>query len=145
MNGIIARAERALSGEPAKAIRFGAVGFVGFLIDAGLVWLILDQDWTGPLIARVVSYTVAVSLTFSLHRAWTFQRDCDDGRDDKGRFARYLAGQTIAMAFNYAIYAALVLGLPNGPLTAVGAVAAGSAAAMIVNYAAARLWVFADR
>lgn len=129
-----------------RVFRFACVGTLGFLIDAGLVFAIVESGLTGALPARVISFAAAVIATFALNRAWTFGPESRAA----GQFARYLAAQSLGVAINYLVFTGVVLALTPAGRTADGAiavlgVAAGSATAMAVNYALARLWVFARR
>ena len=118
-------------------LRFCAVGAAGFVADAGVLALLVHGLRLDPIAARVVSFAVAVTLTFELNRAWAF------GRADKRRrieaFAAYLGVQGLGFACNLAVYTALFLVLPpplNAPILCLGL------AAMVglgVNYAGVAL------
>ena len=48
--------------------RFCLVGGVGFVVDAGSLWLLIDFGSMGLLSGRVVSYLIAATVTWALHR-----------------------------------------------------------------------------
>ncbi|TRO96006.1 GtrA family protein [Glycocaulis profundi] len=121
--------------------RFAAVGALGFAIDAGTTALLIWSDLAGPLGARACAFVLAVAATFVLHRVWTFRRRTRP----QSRFARFLAAQAAGIALNYLVYAAMIGQLPTNPATAAVSVAAGSGAALGLNYLLARLWVFSTR
>ena len=52
-------------------LRFGSVGVVGFLFDAGTVYG--TKDMIGLYGAGVVAYIVAATVTWWLNRIWTFR------------------------------------------------------------------------
>lgn len=123
-------------------LRFLIVGSVGFVIDAGVLVLLVYRN-IDPYWGRVISFTCAVSITFLLNRGWTFR---DNHLPDKTSQAmQYFLTQIIGMMINYAVYAGIIRAIGAGPLAAIFGVAAGSLIALIFNYNVARLWVFTAR
>ncbi len=126
-----------------EMVRFGVVGTVGFVVDAFVLTVGLRAG-TGPWLGRALSYVVAVTVTFSLNRAWTF-RTADRSRpvtQDWGLFALVnLAG----FACNYGTYAALIAGVPLVREFPVLGVAAGSLAGMAGNFLLSKRYVFGRR
>ncbi|HEX7834142.1 MAG TPA: GtrA family protein [Pseudolysinimonas sp.] len=63
----------------AQFARFGVVGSIGFVIDTGLFTLLIvtvlrdDVIHEGPLIAKVISTTVAIIFNWIGNRLWTFR------------------------------------------------------------------------
>ncbi|MCV0382871.1 MAG: GtrA family protein [Erythrobacter sp.] len=127
---------RALAGQ---FLRFGVVGTVAFLIDAGVLWLAMGAG-VNPYLARVLSFVPAFAANFLLNRAWTFGQTRE--QRPRGQAARYLAVQLTGMAVNYAVFAAIVALAGEGRGVALVAVAAGSIAAMGFNFLGARRLVF---
>lgn len=112
-----------------RFLRFAVVGGVGFLADAGALALLLAATPLGPLPARILSIAFAMLVTWLLNRTITFGRG---RRSVVAEGARY-GGVAVAVAgFNYALYSALVLGLPGFP--PIAAVALSSAAAMALSF-----------
>jgi len=120
-------------------LHFCVAGTLGFLVDAGLVQALV-WGGAGPYLARVVSVAVAVLTTFAYNRRVTF-RDRPGGPLPTA-FGRYLLGNAAGLSVNYAAYAAVVATLPLARAWPVLAVAVGSLAGMLVNFAAARHFVF---
>ena len=56
---------------PRKFLRFGVVGAIGFMVDGGLLWLLVSIDGN-PFLARSLSFPAAVVTTCWLNRIWTF-------------------------------------------------------------------------
>jgi putative flippase GtrA len=120
--------------------RFGVVGTLGFLVDAGVLVAMLALG-LGPYGGRVASYVAAASATFALNRAWTFR-----GRRGAGpvtaQWGRFLAVNLVGFAANYGTYAALLATVPLVAAQPVLGVAAGSVAGMFLNFALSRRLVF---
>lgn len=113
--------------------RFAAVGVVGFIVDAGLLFLAL-QIIDAPFGMRVLSFTCACLVTWRLNSLWTFRRP--------GNLSRYIAVQGIGMALNYAVYAATLLLAGQTAVMIALALVLGSASGLIWNFGAARRLVF---
>jgi putative flippase GtrA len=131
-------------------LKYCIVGAVGFIIDGGiLLWLTnsanggVNAYFSDPYLARLISFPIAVTATWVLHRLWTFA----DGADAaKGRqYAGYFILQLAASLMNYAVYAG-VIGLygASQPILMLG-FALGSAIGLTVNYSGARWLVFRPR
>ena len=140
MSTLLDEQRRKLLGE---ILRFGSVGVVGFLADAGVLTLALLAG-AGPYGGRVFSYVVAASVTFGLNRAWTF-RSADRSRPVARDWSVFLPVNLVGFACNYGTYAALVAGLPLVREFPVLGVAAGSLAGMVGNFLLSRRYVFRDR
>lgn len=129
-----------MRGFAVQFLRFGVVGTIAFLIDAGILWLLMGAG-IGPFIGRVLSFVPAFAANFLLNRLWTFGGTA--AKTGTGRQAsRYLAVQLTGMAINYSVFAAVVTGAGDGREIAMTAVAAGSLTAMFFNFLAARSLVF---
>ena len=120
-------------------LRFAAVGVAGFAADVLVLYLALALG-LGPLAGRVLSFLAAVRVTWELNRRFTFARRA--GEAAPGNWWRYLATMLAGGAANVAAYGALLLALPEGPLQPLLAVAGGSIAGLVINFAGARLFVF---
>ncbi len=124
-------------------LRFGVVGTVGFLVDAGVLTLGL-QAGTGPWFGRVLSYLAAATVTYGLNRMWTF-RAAGGSRSTAREWALFLLLNLVGFACNYGTYAALIAGVPYIRDQPVLAVAAGSLAGMGANFFLSRKYVFRVR
>lgn len=119
--------------------RFAVVGGLGFLVDGGILTLLLQQEWS-VFAARTCSFSAAVSMTWSLNRIWTFStRGNGRGRRE---YASYFGTQIIGAAINLSVFFAVVnlqpvlLQFPYIPL-AVGALISAA-----FTYTASRRFVF---
>ena len=69
------------------------MGAVGFLVDGGLLYLLVAQGMS-PHLARLLSFSVALTTTWALNRAWTFQAgsSVEAGRSYAGYLLVQLSG-----------------------------------------------------
>lgn len=121
-------------------LRFGVVGTVGFVVDAGVLLGMMALG-LGPYGGRVVSYLIAASTTFALNRAWTFRTARRDA-PVAAQWGRFVLLNLAGFAANYGTYAALVAGVPLVAAHPVLGVAAGSVAGMFINFGLSRRFVF---
>jgi putative flippase GtrA len=127
-------------GQMMKFFRFCVVGAAGFIVEAGLLTIIVDNFILGPFWARWISFPTAVIITFALNRHWSF---ADSPRQPiLSSLAAYLGVQSAGLLCNLLVYTAAIAFLPapfNEPITAL-AVAAG--VALLVNYVGSKKLVF---
>lgn len=140
MNSLINETRLRLFGE---ILRFGSVGALGFLVDAGVLTAAMLLG-AGPWLGRVFSYVAAASVTFGLNRAWTF-READRSRPIARDWSVFLLVNLVGFACNYGTYAAMVAGIPLVREFPVLGVAAGSLAGMAGNFLLSRRYVFRNR
>ena len=133
--------QRPLKREASYFIKFCVVGGVGFIIDAGVLLMmtaLLRQD---PFTGRAVSFPVAVFVTFIFNRHWSFAHS---QRSTLWRaVSAYFSVQAIGFACNILVYALAIALLPSPFNETVLCLAYASATALLVNFAGARLVVFA--
>lgn len=124
-----------------RLLRFAAVGLAGFAVDAGLTELAIAAG-AGPFVARVGAIAAAIATTWWLNRRLTWRSEAR-GLAAAGEGARYVAVALAGTAVNYGVYAVLLALLPD--LRPALAVAAGSAAAMVVTFLGYQTLVFVGR
>lgn len=129
--------------EVALFLRFSAVGAAGFVVDAGLLFFLVHAFKADPIAARLLSFGVAVTVTFHFNRRWAL------GAVRHGSayaaFATYLSVQSVGLLCNIITYTALILLLPETIITPLVCVAIASAAALFVNYGGVRRLVFKSK
>jgi len=124
----------------AEFLRFCAVGGVGFVVDGGLLTLLMEVFGLGPYSARVVSFLSAATVTWLLHRNFTFRRTEGSRRR---QWVRFLAVNGIGAVLNYGVYAACVAFAPHPVSVPQVALVVGAALALGFNYLSSRFYVFA--
>jgi putative flippase GtrA len=125
---------------PREVWRFGAIGSVGFLIDAGvLTWLVTERGWD-LYESRMLSFALAVSATWYLNRRFTFTNRVSIDR--AGEYGRYVAVQVTGALLNLAVYVTIVATTPSLAAYPAVPLAVGSGVAMIVNFVGARRFAF---
>jgi len=120
-----------------RVLLFAVVGGAGFLVDAGVLALLLHVSPLGPFSARILAIAAAMFVTFWLNRTFTF------GRSDRSLAAegtRYGGVGISAALLNYAVYSAILLAFPA--LWPVLAVAIASLVAMVWSFAGYSRFVF---
>jgi putative flippase GtrA len=122
-----------------RFLRFSAVGVVGFLIDAGVLQMLLVLG-QGPYLGRLASFLAAATGTWLLNRRYTFRATTT--RALHREWLHYLALMVVGGAVNYGVYAACLVTLPLVRAYPVIGVAVGSCAGLVVNFLSARFLVF---
>lgn len=97
-----------------RFLRFVAVGAIGFVMDAGLTYL-LTRYGVSPVLARAPAIAVAILTTWLLNRMLTFRIE-EPGTIEE--LARYFAVAVLSGVLNFAVYSVLVL-VGTSPVLAV--------------------------
>lgn len=95
---------RALPGWASQIVRFGLVGGLGFVLDAGVLWLTLRAG-ASPYAGRVLSIAVTIIFTWWLNRRLTFATAATPSWRE---FGAYLLQSLAGAALNYAVYSGAV-------------------------------------
>ena len=119
--------------------RFMSVGGFGFLLDVAVFQALL---WfgLGPVPARLVSASLAVTLTWILNRHWVFYTANDAGRG--AEYVRYVVVQALGLSINLGVFFWLLGSSELAGRVPVLALIGGAAAAIFFNYLGARCWAF---
>lgn len=123
-----------------RLLRFAVVGVLGFLVDAGVLTLLVGPAGIDPYLARVPSFLAAATATWLCNRYWTFADR--RGRERLAELRRWLLAMAGGGLVNYGVYAALLATVPAVQAWPVLGVAAGSLAGMLVNFATSSRWIF---
>lgn len=117
--------------------RFGLVGIVGYIVNAGLVEsLVLKM---GPIHAQMLAFPAAVSVTWWLNRRFTFGASHHRLHHE---WLRYVLANMLGWAANNGAYLWMIFSVPLTYRHPALAVAVGSLAGMVLNFSASRLIVF---
>ena len=126
---------------PSTFARFCAFGVVGFVVDAGVLTVLVNGYSWHPYSSRAVSFALAVTVTWLLNRTWAFARTANA----RSEYLRYAAIQLVGALINLATFvAAIEIAPPLGTIPAIP-LAIGAAPALVFNYLASRFFVFRHR
>ena len=120
-------------------IKFLAVGGAGFIADGGLL-LLLTHLTDAPYLSRLISFPIALGLTWTLNRRWTFG-DQGQGETVK-RAAAYTILQVSSAGLNFLIYSIVIQTLGATLYIVFIGFLVGSTIAMFTNYLGAKHFVF---
>lgn len=120
-----------------KLLRFGIVGSVGFLVDAGILALLLAITPFGPFLSRAIAITIAMAATWYLNRRFTFGASRHSIVREGFRYGS--VGLTSSLV-NYLVYTALLVTFP--PLQPLAALVISSIAAMAFSFFGYSRFVF---
>jgi len=95
--------------------RFVVVGCLGFVVDAGVVF-VLSEAGVSAVLARIPALAAAIFTTWILNRTLTFRVNAPKSR---GEVVRYIAVALSSAALNFLLYAALVVMMGVWPVIAV--------------------------
>lgn len=115
-------------------------GVIGFVVDAGILRLLVSGLGIDAYLARLASFLVAVTATWLWNRHNTFRGTRRYGL--LGEWSRYLLAMSGGFVVNYAAYAALYTFFGIVQEYPELGVAAGSVAGLAVNYASSRWWIY---
>lgn len=115
-------------------------GVIGFVVDAGILQLLVTGLAWDRYSGRLISFLAAATATWLFNRRYTFRGPRRHSLP--GEWARYVLAMSGGFACNFAAYSTLVLLFNVDRAWLVLAVAAGSIAGLGVNYTASRYWVY---
>lgn len=123
-------------------LRFLTVGGIGFAVDGGMLLLLNGiAGWT-PLLARMVGFPVAVSVTWLLNRTWTFRNARQHAA--ARQYTVYFVVQLGGLAINFSIFALLVTYSAWFAGHSLLALAAGAALALVFTYTCSIRFAFSE-
>lgn len=124
----------------ARVLRFGLVGFFGFIIDAGVLSLFVNAGG-GLYVSRLVSFPCAVTITWYLNRIWSFKGTAT--KRPIMEYGVYFGVQVVAALANLAAYAVVLNRFFGDQATMViPALAIGAALGMVINFVGSQALVF---
>lgn len=120
----------------AQLSRFLQVGAVGFLIDAGLLWVLVYGVGVPPVPARVVSFMTTIIVAFVLNARYTF-----NVAPKTSLMPRYGLIQSLGALLNFGTYTWLVSTWQFEPILSLSV---GAALGSTHNFLMMRAFVFKD-
>lgn len=133
-----------------QLLRFGAVGAVGLVIDVGVFNLLRltvlspENLHEGPVIAKVISTSLAIIANWLGNRHWTFRRD--QLARPVGEGLRFAAVSVAAMVIPLTCLwlSHYVLGFTSALADNISTNVIGLALGMIFRFWLYKVWVFAE-
>jgi len=121
---------------------FIVVGAIGFLIDAGILTLLMTGFGLDHYSARAISFTVAVTFTWYMNRRWVFEKSAVSmsGRE----YSSYLVVQAIGAVINLSVFVVIIERVPSLTNMPVLPLAVGAVAALLFNFSASSRFVFSE-
>ena len=121
-------------------VLFAVVGSVGFLVDTGVLLVVVRYLGVGPLAGRVASFLCAVTVTFWLNRRYTFAATAGTVR---AQWLRYVFATAVGAFVNIGLFYLWITVAGTQPVQLVTGSAIGALVAMVFNYFIAKTMVFA--
>jgi putative flippase GtrA len=122
----------------AQFLRFGTVGFAGFLADNAVVYT--SRAALGLYLAGALSYLISATVTWALNRMWTF-RGTGSGPAHR-QWMLFLAANALGFGLNRGAYFTLITISPLCFAYPVLAILGGTIAGMFLNFYLSRRLVF---
>jgi putative flippase GtrA len=119
-------------------VRFGTVGFGGFMVDTATVYSL--RAWVGLYVAGAIAYLTSATFTWGVNRVWTF-RGRGSGPVHR-QWALFLAANALGFGLNRGTYFILITVSAFCYTNPVVAIAAGVAMGMFLNFHLSRTVVF---
>ncbi|WP_082151651.1 GtrA family protein [Caenimonas sp. SL110] len=119
-----------------------AVGAIGFAADA-LAYLFFAHVIGWPVVAsRLAAFVPATLITWAINRRWTFARAPGEADRPVQQYLRYLSVQGAGIVVSFVTFQIVLSALPGRDFVAL---AAGSAVALLLNFAGSRWLVFTGK
>lgn len=132
----------------AQLLRFAGAGLAGLAADVSVLYLALACG-SGFYLGRLLSFLVAVWVTWQINRRYTFSAAGGVAAATWREWWRYLMAMSFGGAVNYGVSSVVVMLAHAQPLPALllpavplCAVAAGTLAGMTLNFLSAKFFVF---
>jgi putative flippase GtrA len=123
-----------------RFLRFGLVGVVGFVVDAGVLQALISLAGWGPIAARLVAVPTAVFATWVLNRTITFPES--HAGPALRSLLRYAVVSAAGAAVNFCVYSALVIASQGMAALPIVPLAIASIIALVVNYLGSKHFAF---
>ena len=116
-------------------LRFCVAGTIGFVIDAGILQMLVMGAHVNPYAARVVSFLAAASATWLINRRYTF---AVSHKPTPSEWRRYVSLMLLGAVVNYGVFSMCIAFWPLATSQPWLGVAVGSIAGMGLNFATSR-------
>jgi putative flippase GtrA len=120
-----------------QILRFGVAGVIGFVVNAGIVGGLAHS--IGPILAQVLAFPVAATVTWWLNRRYTFGASQQEWHRE---WLRYVTANALGWSTNNGVYFLLILQSALMYKHPTLAVATSSLMGMFFNFAISKWVVF---
>jgi len=125
-------------------ISFSIIGVAGFVVDTGILYLLVYVFDANLYVGRILSYLCAVTATWLLNRLFTFK---SDGQQNSHisllkQWSKFAGCNALGAVINYTIYALLITFFSVFYENPVLAVAIGTLFSVNVNFFLSKKYVF---
>jgi len=125
-----------------RIARFIITGSTGFAVEAGVLSLLLWSTSLGPVSSRMISFPIALLVTWMMNRSWSF------GDREKPtlviEFCGYGATQITGFLINFVIYVLLISGKLGVSVLPVLALAIGALTSAVVTFTIFNLGLYRE-
>lgn len=126
-----------------KVIQFGIIGVLAFFVDWFVMKFLMDRQ-THFLVARLLSFLVAVSFTFVLNKYWTFKNSV--ATPILVQFLQFFAANSVGGFVNYVVSTSSYFFILNSnPRFIWLSLVFGSGAGFVFNFVMSNRFVFRNR
>lgn len=124
--------------------KFILVGTIGFTVDVCILELILRIFDFGLFFGRLISFSIAVIITWQLNRKLVFEQNkqIESIKTTIYEFCKYILTSSVSMSLNIAIYMVCIYLFELCNKYPSIAVAIGSLWAMSITFLISKYWVF---
>jgi len=122
---------------PNMLFRFCTVGAVGFIVDAGILLLLVNAIGFEAFESRISSFTIALLVTWTLNKNYTFLTD-----SSKSTLLPYIILSTFSIGVSFLIFTYWITLTDSSNINLLLGVVFGSAAAAGINYITCKHIVF---
>jgi len=125
-------------------ISFSVIGGVGFIVDTGMLYLLIYAIDVNLYLGRIFSYLCAVTVTWVLNRTYTFKVDDQPVFHASllKQWSKFAGCNALGAVINYTIYALLITFISVFYKNPVFAVAIGTLFSVNVNFFLSKKYVF---
>lgn len=123
-----------------KLFKFSIVGGIGFIVDAGILTVLVGFDIAGVYLARLISFLCAVTTTWFCNRHFTYS----ENKSEKlfKQWQQFVVYNSFGGLVNYSTYAMLVTWYATMNENPIFAVAIGSIFGLFFNFISSHFIIF---
>jgi len=119
--------------------KFLIVGGIAFFIDASLLQSLVSVAEVSPFVARIFSFSGAVTFTWWMNRRYTFKSERSASLRE---FMQYITTQSLGLGINVGIYSLCLLSIDITATYPVIALVPATGVALIFNFVSMKKIVF---